>query len=63
MAGFFDPETIERLRTLPPRQAYNEVKDAVYRLGPVSSDDFREVFEELVDLGVLRTDQIEEFEI
>ena len=61
MAGLFDPETLERLSGLPPHLAYQEVKDAVYRLGPVSSEDFEEVFGELIEMGILRTDQVEEF--
>lgn len=61
MADLFDLETIERLRTLPPRQAYDEVKSAVYRMGPAQSDDFLDAYEELVEQGILTWEQIEEF--
>ena len=58
----FDAETLERLSRETPRTAYDEVKTALYRSGPVSSDDFQSAFEELVDSGLLTWQQIEEFE-
>jgi hypothetical protein len=61
MAAILDPDTLDRLRSLPPREAYTEAKDAVYRSGAVSSDDFLDVYEQLVDDGILTWDQIEEF--
>lgn len=61
MSVVFDPETLDRLRILPPRQAYEDVRDAVYRSGAVSSDDFLDAFEELVERGILTWEQIEEF--
>ena len=57
-----DPETIDRLRTLAPRAVYDEVRAALYRLGAVSSDDFREVYEDLVAEGILSWEEIERFE-
>jgi len=57
-----DPETIDRLRTLAPRAVYDEVREALYRLGAVSSDDFREVYEDLVAEGILSWEEIERFE-
>lgn len=57
----FDPDTIERLRALDPRRAYAEVRDAVFRSGAVSSDDFLEAFERLVEEGVFTWDQVELF--
>lgn len=62
MADLFDSKTLERLRSLSPREAFDEAKSAVYRLGGVTSDDFLDVFEELVDKGILSWEQIEEFE-
>lgn len=62
MASVFDPETLEVFRKLPPRQAYEKVRDHVYRSGAVSSDDFRDAFEELVDHGILTWEQVEEFQ-
>jgi hypothetical protein len=46
-----DPETLDRLRTLAPRAVYDQVREALYRLGAVTSDDFREVYEDLVAEG------------
>ena len=62
MTTILDPDTVERLRRLGPRKAYEEAKDAVYRSGAVSSDDFLDVYEQLVEQGVLTWDQIEEFD-
>jgi hypothetical protein len=61
MVAILDPETVERLRALTPRQAFEQAKSAVYRSGAVGSDDFLDVFEQLVDTGVLTWEQIEEF--
>lgn len=58
----FDEETVNRLRRAQPREAYLEVKEAVYKTGSVASEDFLNAFEELVDAGVLSWEQIEEFE-
>ena len=57
-----DPETLERFRTLAPRAVYDEVREALYRIGAVSSEDFREVFEDLVAEGILSWEEIEGFE-
>jgi len=57
-----DPDTIERFRTLAPRAVYDEVRAALYRLGPVSSDDFRDAYETLVEEGILSWEEIEGFE-
>ena len=58
----FDRETLAKFRAMTPRQAYETAKDAVYRLGAVSSTDFHEVWEELVAHGILTWSQIEEFD-
>jgi hypothetical protein len=62
MAAEFDRETIERLRSMPAPRALREAQDAVYRAGAVSSDDFQDVYRQLVDEGVLTWEQIEELE-
>lgn len=62
MGAILDPDTVERLRSLPPRKAYEEAMNVVFRAGGSSSDDFLDVYEQLVDRGVLNWDQIEEFE-
>lgn len=60
--AIFDPETVDRLRQGDPRQAFLEVKEAVYRAGSASSEDFLEAYTQLVDAGILSWEQIEEFE-
>lgn len=62
MAPVFDPETLDRFRTMTARSAYDEAKDAVWRSGGATSDDFVEVYQELVDAGILDWEQIEAFE-
>ena len=57
-----DPESVERLRGMSPRDAYLEVKTSIYRSGVSASEDFQAAFEQLVVAGVLSWDQIEEFE-
>jgi hypothetical protein len=59
----FDPETLERFRTLTPGEIYTEVTEAVHRApaGP-GSEDFLDALEILVDEGILSWDQIENFE-
>ena len=62
MAAVLHPDTVEWLRNLPPRRAHKEARDAVYRSGPVSSDDFLDVYEQLVEEGILTWDQIKAFD-
>jgi|WetSurMetagenome_2_1015567.scaffolds.fasta_scaffold173785_2 hypothetical protein len=62
MAAVLDPETLDRLRTLTPRQAYDTARQSVYSSGPVSSEDFLDVFEQMVDEGILSWEQVGEFE-
>ena len=57
----FHPDEIERLRRLPPRQAFEHVKDALYRSGSVRSDEFIDAYESLVEMGILTPEQLEEF--
>jgi hypothetical protein len=61
MADLFDFETLEKLRALPPRDAYDVVKNALYKQGPTQSQDFLDAYEELVEEGILTWEQIEEF--
>jgi hypothetical protein len=58
----FDEETLERWRRLGPRAAYDEVREALFRLGAASSADFHDAFESLVEEGVLTWSDIEGFE-
>ena len=60
--ALLDSESVERLQRLPPRQAYMDLKQIVFRGGAISSEDFQTAFEQLVDAGILSWDQIEDFE-
>jgi hypothetical protein len=62
MGTVLHPATVERLRGPPPSKAYQEARDAVYRSGPVSSEDFLDVYEQLVEENVLTWDQINSFD-
>ncbi len=62
MAAVFDPETLERLRTMTARQAFSVAKEAVYRSGPVGSDDFLDVYSQLVEEGILTWEEVESFD-
>lgn len=62
MSATLDRETLERLRTLSPREALRNATDAVYRAGAVSSDDFLDVYEQLVDAGILSWEEIEQLD-
>jgi hypothetical protein len=55
------PDEIEVLRGLPPQEAFERVKDALYRSGSVSSHEFMETYQELVEVGILTPEQLEEF--
>lgn len=62
MAVAFDPETLARFRRLPPGKVYQEAREAVYKAGATNSGDFLDVYEELVNQGILSWDQIEEYD-
>ncbi len=62
MALVLDPETIDRLRRMTPREAYEEVKRTLYSMGAGGSDEFLDACEMLVEAGILTWDRIEEFE-
>jgi hypothetical protein len=61
MSTILDADTLEWLRSLPAEKAYREATDAVYRAGSASSDDFVDVYEQLVEQGILTWDEIEQF--
>ena len=61
MPEILDPEQIEILRGLPAREAFERVKDALYRRGGGTSDEFLDVFEQMVELGILTPEQLEEY--
>jgi hypothetical protein len=62
MDDLFDESTLERFRKMRPRAVYDEARDSVYRHGAVTSEEFLDVYEELVQKGILSWAQIEEFE-
>jgi hypothetical protein len=58
-----DEESLESLRTLDPRKAYEAVRRAV--LGNpwgASSEDLRSAMEQVVAAGILTWDDVERFE-
>lgn len=58
-----DRKTLEDLRDLPPREAWETVRRAVYRSpGGASSEDFQAALEQMVAEGILSWDQIDLFE-
>ena len=61
MAGIFDPEQIEELKKLPLQEAFERVKNALYKSRDAGSHDFMDAFEELVEAGVFTPEQLEEF--
>lgn len=62
MAIQFDEQTLERLRRLPPRQAFEQARDAVFRTGEAGSDDFGDMYDQLVREGIVTRIDIEQFE-
>jgi hypothetical protein len=58
-----DPDTLNELRRLSPRQAFDRLKEAVYQTPDgVGSWEFVEGIQTLVDEGILTWDEVEEFE-
>jgi len=57
-----DRETIERLRGLEPREAFEEARRAVFRTGGSGSEDFLDVYDQLVEAGVFTWEEVEEFD-
>ena len=62
MVARFDTDTIERFRSMPADEVLNRAKDAVYRCGPVSSEDFRDIYRQLVEEGILTWSEVEAFD-
>ena len=60
MAMRFDQQTLERFRRMTPEQAIQAATDAVYGSGAVGSEDFLDVYEQLVDAGIIDWDQVED---
>lgn len=58
-----DDDTLEHLRTLEPRKAYETVKRSVLR-NPwgASSEDLKAALEQMVAAGILTWDEVERFE-
>ena len=61
MAEIFDPDSVRKLREMPPREAYQQVKDTLFRMGGVSSDEFAAIFDEMVERGILTGEELEAF--
>ena len=58
-----DEKSLEELRALGPRGAYETVRRAVLR-NPwgASSEDLRSAFEQVVEAGILSWDDVDRFE-
>ena len=52
MAAQFDQETIERLRGMSPCRAFEQAKDALFGSGSAGSEDFMDIYRQLVDEGL-----------
>jgi hypothetical protein len=58
-----DRETLESLRSLTPREAWEKVRRAIYQSpGGAASEDFQAALEQLVADGILSWDEIDKFE-
>ena len=62
MAIRFDRETIEKLRAMPPREAIEQARRAVFQSGSVGSEDFLDIYSQLVEEDVLTWDQVNAFD-
>ena len=56
-----DDRSLERLRGLSPPEVLRAVTDAIYGAGPVGSEDFLEVLDQLIEQGILTPEQVEAF--
>ncbi len=58
-----DDRTLDRLREMEPREAYEAIKLAVLASpGGASSEDVQAAFEQVVQAGILTWDDIESFD-
>ena len=58
-----DTGTLEELREMEPRQAYERLRQAVYQApGGASSEDFQAILEQMVREGILTWAEIERIE-
>ena len=58
-----DRTTLQELRDLDPRDAYDTIRRAVYQSpGGASSEDFQSALDQLVREGILSWEEIEQFE-
>ena len=62
MALRLDEETIERLRSLGPEKAVFVARDAVFATEEAGSEDFLDLYEQLVEEGILSWDQVEQYD-
>ncbi len=62
MEALFDTETLDRFRGMSAREAFEEARNALARMGAATSEDYLEVYQALVDEGILSWEQIEAFE-
>lgn len=58
----FDEETLERFRTMSPHEAFRAARTAVFGTREAGSEDFLDIYEQLVEEGILSWDQVEQFD-
>jgi hypothetical protein len=59
-----DRKTLEEIRELGPRDAYEVLRRAVFQApGGASSEDFQDVLEQVVHEGILSWEEVEQFEM
>lgn len=63
MSMDYDVRTLEELRALGPREAYQSIRRTLLRHPHrATSEDFQAALERMVHEGILTWDQVEEFE-
>jgi hypothetical protein len=58
----FDEETLERFRAMSPKEAFRAARTAVFGARESGSEDFIDVYEQLVEEGILSWDEVEQFD-
>jgi hypothetical protein len=62
MALRLDEETIERLRSLGPERAVDAARNVVLATQEAGSEDFLDLYEQLVEEGILSWHQVEQYD-
>ena len=57
-----DPETIERFRKMSAREALSQARDTAFRAGASTSEDFVDLYEQLVGEGILSWAEVDQYD-